>query len=172
VCNRYRPPNQGYIEETWRANLRNIFPKPWPPAVYPRSPGPFVRRAVDDPDYSRELVVGRWGLIPSFSKTADVKFAINNASAEELAEKASYRQPWARSQRCLIPAADFDEPCWETGQNVWWRFRRADDRPLALAGLWNAWTDHATGEVHESYTMLTINADHHPLMRRMHKPDP
>ena len=26
--------------------------------------------------------------------------------------------------------------------------------------------------MHESYTMLTINADHHPLMRRMHKPDP
>jgi putative SOS response-associated peptidase YedK len=24
----------------------------------------------------------------------------------------------------------------------------------------------------ESYTMLTINADGHPLMRRMHKPDP
>jgi putative SOS response-associated peptidase YedK len=38
--------------------------------------------------------------------------------------------------------------------------------------LWNVWTDKATGEVHESYTMLTINADDHPLMRRMHKPDP
>ena len=24
----------------------------------------------------------------------------------------------------------------------------------------------------ETYTMLTLNADHHPLMRRMHKPDP
>ncbi|MBC7788772.1 MAG: hypothetical protein H7Z74_02390, partial [Anaerolineae bacterium] len=25
---------------------------------------------------------------------------------------------------------------------------------------------------HESYTMLTLNADQHPLMNRMHKPDP
>ncbi|MBV7417889.1 hypothetical protein KW830_05410 [Comamonas sp. CMM03] len=41
-----------------------------------------------------------------------------------------------------------------------------------MAGLWNTWVDHATGEVHESFTMLTINADAHPLMRRMHKPDP
>ena len=97
---------------------------------------------------------------------------LNNARSEELAEKASYRQPWARSQRCLIPAADFDEPCWETGKNVWWRFRRADGRPLGLAGLWSTWEDKATGELHESYTMLTMNADHHPLMRRMHKPDP
>ncbi len=29
-----------------------------------------------------------------------------------------------------------------------------------------------TGEVHEGYTMLTLNADAHPLIRRMHKPDP
>src|SRR5690606_2728474 len=54
----------------------------------------------------------------------------------------------------------------------WWRFRRPDGRPWGLAGLWNTWTDRATGEVHESYTMLTINADAHPLMSRMHKPDP
>lgn len=30
----------------------------------------------------------------------------------------------------------------------------------------------APGEVYESYTMLTINADAHPLMNRMHKPVP
>ena len=45
-------------------------------------------------------------------------------------------------------------------------------RDDGLAGLWNTWTDKATGEVLESYTMLTINADAHPLMSRMHKPDP
>ena len=38
--------------------------------------------------------------------------------------------------------------------------------------MWATWTDPETGEVHESYTMLTINADAHPLMSRMHKPDP
>ncbi len=27
-------------------------------------------------------------------------------------------------------------------------------------------------ELVESYTMLTVNADAHPLMNRMHKPDP
>lgn len=66
----------------------------------------------------------------------------------------------------------FDEPNWESGKNVWWRFRRADGAPWGLAGLWNTWTDKTTGEVVESYTMLTLNADIHPLMNRMHKPDP
>jgi hypothetical protein len=41
-----------------------------------------------------------------------------------------------------------------------------------LSGLWNVWTDKASGEMVESYTLLTINADQHLVMRRMHRPDP
>ena len=44
--------------------------------------------------------------------------------------------------------------------------------PIVLAGLWNTWTDLCSGEIVESYTLLTLNADEHPLMKRMHKPDP
>ena len=64
------------------------------------------------------------------------------------------------------------EPNWESGKHVRWAFERVDDDPWGLAGMWNTWIDKATGEVHESYTMLTLNADQHPLMNRMHKPDP
>jgi hypothetical protein len=32
--------------------------------------------------------------------------------------------------------------------------------------------DKATVEVHDSYTLLTINGDSHPLMTRMYKPGP
>jgi len=60
----------------------------------------------------------------------------------------------------------------EKGCTRWWRFRRADGAPWGLAGRWNTWIDKASGEVHESYTMLTVNADAHPLMSRMHKPAP
>jgi putative SOS response-associated peptidase YedK len=127
---------------------------------------------VNDAAYSRELVAGQWGLIPWFAKAAKLPYSTNNARSEELAAKATYKQPWAQGQRCIIPARSFDEPCWETGKNVWWRFQRADGQPWGLAGLWNTWIDKASDELHESYTMLTMNADHHPLMRRMHKPDP
>jgi putative SOS response-associated peptidase YedK len=143
-----------------------------PGPVFPRAPGPFIRAARHAAEPERELVVGQWALVPWFAKAARLPYSTNNARFEELSAKASYRQPWARGQRCLIPAEWFDEPCWETGRNVWWRFRRADGDPFGLAGLWNTWVDRATGEVVESYTMLTLNADAHPLMRRMHKPDP
>ena len=171
MCNRYRPPSRADVEAEWLIG-NQPGSQPWDEVLFPRGQGPFIRRSRDDTAYSRELVVGQWGLIPWFAKEPKLKYPTNNARSEELADKASYKHPWARGQRCIIPAADFDEPNWESGKNVWWRFRRADGRPWGLAGLWNTWTDKVTGEVHESYTMLTINADAHQLMSRMHKPDP
>lgn len=139
--------------------------------VFPRAPGPFIRASGDMPA-ERERVIGQWGLIPWFAKTPKLTYSTNNARFEEVGTKASYKQAWAQGKRCIIPAVTFDEPNWQTGKNVWWRFRRADGGLWGLAGLWNAWTDRSTGEVFESYTMLTLNADACPLMSRMHKPDP
>jgi len=119
-------------------------------------------------------VIGQWGLIPFFAKALPLKYSTNNARIEGILDgtSATFRDPWKLGQRCIIPAQSFDEPNWESGKNEWWRFRRADGRPWGLAGLWSTWLDRTTGEVVESYTMLTMNADQHPLMRRMHKPDP
>jgi len=167
MCNRYVTPEQAEIERLWHIGAQSPLP-PWPRSVFPRAQGPFVRWR----DGRRELVVGQWGLIPHFADRPTLRYQTNNARSEEVAGKASYRLPWARGQRCIIPAESFDEPCWESGRNVWWRFRRADGAPWGLAGLWNIWLDRKTGELVESYTMLTINADAHPLMSRMHKPDP
>ena len=171
MCNRYVTPAQAEIERFWHLGPTNQPPL-FPRQVFPRSPGPFIRRARDSTGYERELVVGQWALIPWFAKEPKLKFLTNNARSEELAEKASYKDPWKRGQRCIIPAAVFFEPNWESGKHIRWAFERTDGDPWGLAGMWNTWIDKATGEVHESYTMLTLNADQHPLMNRMHKPDP
>lgn len=169
MCTRYISPEAGDIERHWHIGRR----QPWRGGeVYPGYPGAFIRAARDRVEAERELVVGQWALIPWFAKERKLKYPTCNARSEELADKASYKHPWARGQRCIIPAAAFFEPCWESGRHVPWIFRRADATPWGLAGLWAQWTDPATGEIVESYTMLTINADAHPIMRRMHKPDP
>lgn len=144
----------------------------WSREMFPGYQGAFIRAARDSASYERELVVGQWGLIPWFAKERKLKYPTSNARSEELSEKASYKQPWARGQRCIIPAQSFFEPCWETGKHVPWLFTQPSVEPWGLAGLWATWTDKETGEVVESYTMLTINADAHPLMNRMHRPDP
>jgi putative SOS response-associated peptidase YedK len=169
MCNRYTAPDEASIDRHWHVGRDNQWRGS---GVFPRSPGPFIRRARSDTGYSRELVVGQWGLIPWFAKAPKLTYSTNNARSEELAAKATFKDPWKRGQRCIIPATSFDEPNWESGKNAWWSFHRADGDPWGLAGLWNVWTDRATGQQHESYTMLTLNADAHPLMSRMHKPDP
>ncbi|MGB4060954.1 MAG: SOS response-associated peptidase family protein [Burkholderiaceae bacterium] len=171
MCTRYVSPTQADLEREWHIGGRNP-PRWWEPAMYPRAQGPFIRPDRVDPGQGVELVVGQWGLIPHFAQSPKLTYSTCNARREEMATKASYRGPWARAQRCVIPAVSFDEPCWETGRNVWWSFRRADGALWKLAGLWATWMDPQTGEGHESFTMLTINADSHPVMCRMHKPDP
>jgi len=171
MCNRYVSPTEADIERFWHIGRANQ-PRWWreqPAEIFPRAQGPFIRRAIDDSGYSREGASGRWGLVAG---EWSLKYATNNARSEELVSKASFKGPWAKGQRCIIPAASFDEPNWESGRNQWWRFSRADGGLWGLAGLWNRWADPKTSEIVESYTMLTINADAHPLMRRMHKPDP
>ena len=168
MCTRYISPEAGDIERHWHIGRR----QPWRGGeVFPNYAGAFIRAARDSAAPERELVVGQWALIPWFAKERKLKFPTCNARSEELAGKASYKQPWARGQRCIIPAWGFFEPNWETGRHVPWLFKRSDGTPWGLAGLWNAWVDPASGEIVESYTMLTINADAHPLMKRMHKPD-
>jgi putative SOS response-associated peptidase YedK len=175
MCNRYETPEIKEIERFWHVGAQAAAP--WARDIFPRTPGPFIRRRRHATSYERELVVGQWGLIPWFAKEPRLTYPTNNARSEELAEKASYKDQWKQGQRCIIPAASFDEPYWGPYEQPlprceWWRFRRADGQPWALAGLWSVWTDKVTGESHESYTMLTLNADAHPLMGRMHKPDP
>ena len=41
---------------------------------------------------------------------------------------------------------------------------------MGIAGLWSWWKSSA-GQVVHSFTMLTINAEEHTLMRNYHKPD-
>lgn len=157
------------MERYWHLGAR----QPWRQTeIFPRAPGPFVRGTRDNSEPRRERVIGQWSLVPWFAKTPKLTYSTNNARFEEISTKASFKHSWADGKRCIIPAVSFDEPNWESGKNIWWRFRRADGAPWGLAGLWNTWTDKASGELVESYTLLTLNADQHPLMRRMHKPDP
>lgn len=124
MCNRYVSAEAGDIERYWHTGSR----QPWRGGeIFPRRPGSFIRPARDSSDL--ELVVGQWGLIPWFAKTLTLTYSTNNARSEELAQKATYRDPWKHGKRCIIPALSFDEPNWETGKNIWWRFWRADGEP-------------------------------------------
>ena len=169
MCNRYETTTRERLKHRFRVEVAEGLT--WPEVAAPLRPVPYLRAAglVD---------VGQWGMIPPTSPTRrpatpDGKpLATNNARRERLASAPTFRGAWRKGQRCIIPAESYDEPYWGTGKNIWWRFWRADGEPWALAGLWDLWTDPASGELVPSLTMITQNCDGHPLLALMHKPDP
>lgn len=139
--------------------------------MFPKYTGPFLRPCGPVAEPLIELALGQWWLIADGSAERTPPAKTYNARWEDLPRRRSFRGPWDRGQRCIVPADCFYEPNWESGRHVPWCFRSADGAPWALAGLWNEWIDPANGESLLSFTLLTQNADRHPLMNRMHKPD-
>ncbi len=144
-------------------------------SLWPGYHGPFIRRhefadVGDDAVPERELVVGSFGMIPHWSKDATIARRTYNARSETVHEKPSYRDAWKFARHCIIPAEAIYEPDWRSGKAKAMRIARADGLPMGIAGLWSRWKSPA-GEVVHSYTMLTINADDHPLMRNFHNPE-
>ena len=116
---------------------------------------PVIRYA----DEKRRLSLMRWGLLPSWTKDPKKTPLLNNARAETVAEKPSFRTAF-KKRRCLIPVDRFYE--WKTIGKAKqpYYFRRQDERPFAFAGLWETWNDI------ESCTIITTEANE--LMAPIH----
>ena len=138
----------------------------WDDEIYKDYEAPIILR---NQDGAREARLATFGLVPrrQIPKGAKV-FDTMNCRTETIAMKRSFSGAWRASQLCLIPCEAFYEPSYETGKAVRWRIGMADGRPFAIAGLWRPWNEREG--IVLSFTMLTVNADAHPLMRRFHKP--
>lgn len=142
--------------------------------VWPGYLSTFLRRhphadAGDEAVPPREGLMGSFGLIPAWSQDTKIARHTYNARSETVAEKPSFRDAWRRAQHCIVPIDAFFEPDWRSGKAVPTRITLASGQPMGIAGLWSTWQS-PLGEVLHSFTMLTINADTHPLMNQMHKP--
>jgi len=143
----------------------------------------------DDPSRFAEF---KWGLIPSWADDASVGNDLINARAESVDEKPSFADSFER-RRCLVPADGFYE--WvdaEAGTKQPYRVALGEDRPFAMAGLWDRWepthtqtglsdfggsegSDHAADAV-ESFTIVTaepnsVVSDLHHRMAVVLDPD-
>jgi putative SOS response-associated peptidase YedK len=159
--------------------LKEVF-QVEPPALmgkvdlWPGYQGLLIRRpkekdSGDDAVPDREALAGLFGLVPHWATDLKICRSTYNARAETVAIKPSFRDAWKRAQHCIIPAQAIYEPDWRSGKAIPTRIERADGRPMGIAGLWSVWKS-PQGEWIHSYTMLTINADSHPLMNQFHKP--
>ena len=82
----------------------------------------------------------RWGLIPSWAKSASVGSRMINARAETLAERSRFRTALQR-RRCLVLADGFYEWKGKGSSRRPMRIVMASGEPFAFAGLWDACRD-------------------------------
>ncbi|EOG6905492.1 SOS response-associated peptidase [Flavobacterium psychrophilum] len=108
-----------------------------------------------------------WGLIPSWSKDDEIKKFTLNARIETVDEKPSFRN--LVNKRCLVIANGFYEWQWldSKGKNKnKFEIGIGNDDLFAFAGLYSQWVNSITGEVKNTYTIVTTEAN--PLMAEIH----
>jgi putative SOS response-associated peptidase YedK len=142
--------------------------------MWPGYLGTFIRRhphadVGDEAVPDIEALNGLFGLVPHWSADTKIGRSTFNARSETAAVKPSFRDAWKHGQRCIIPADAIYEPDWRSGKAIPAKITRAGGAPMGIAGLWSSWKS-PKGDYLHSFTMLTINADAHELMRQFHKP--
>jgi putative SOS response-associated peptidase YedK len=103
-----------------------------------------------------------WGLIPSHCRdraAADsIRIKTFNARAESIGTKSSFSSSFA-SRRCIIPVSGFFEWQHVAGKKIPWYIYDSSGRIMSLAGLYDRWTESRTGEVVDTFTIITTDAN-------------
>ena len=167
MCSNFKPikhHQNDWVKKHFDCDLPN---QEWRDETYPTYPAPFIYLDNGKP----KCDLAQFGLVPHWAGDKK-KFGLKtyNARSETVQEKPSYRNAWKERRFGLAIMQSFYEPNWETGKAVRWRIKRAGSSPIAVASIWERFIDKETGEIIFSFSMLTINADGHPIMKHFHKP--
>ena len=167
MCSNYesiKPSNANWVKSNFHTDLPFSG---WRAEIYPTYPAPFIY--LDNGKPKCELA--QFGLVPHWAIDKK-KFGLRtyNARSETVHEKPSYRSAWKERRFGLAIMESFYEPNWETGKAIRWRIKRVDGEPVAVASIWERFIDKETGEIIFSFSMLTINAEGHEVMKHFHKP--
>lgn len=165
MCANYTPSKREAFSHHYGLE-RGIFDHP--AEAFPGYLAPILRESRETAG-DIEVLPAMFGMVPHW---ADIKLCRQtyNCRTETARTKPSFRNAWAKNQFCIVPAENFFEPNYESGKPVRWRIEHADARPLSIAGIWEWKQNGPDGLPLLSFSMLTINADAHPLMSRFHKP--
>ena len=120
----------------------------------------------EEPEYLQRL---KWGLIPHTTKDeAEAKILAGmclNAVSETVFEKKSFTS--IKTKRCLLPVNGFFETRWEGKKDNYPYFiYMKDEAPFYLGCVYDIWTNKTTGEVVNTFAILTTEAN--PLLAKIH----
>jgi putative SOS response-associated peptidase YedK len=111
-------------------------------------------------------LVSQWGLVPNWAAHKEnIWNKTLNARGETIFEKNSYKAS-AKDKRCIICIDGFFEHHHQGKETVPYYISRKDNKPISVAGLWNKWTDKETGEVLNTFSIVTTEGN--PMMAKIH----
>ncbi|UCB59282.1 MAG: SOS response-associated peptidase [Thermoplasmatales archaeon] len=164
MCYRYSVPGPDAVKKTFQVKLGTSFERHYHVGAFDKPKLPVITNIKPE-----QVDLFYWGLIPFWvkdEKTAnDISDRTANARCETIFEKPSFRH-LAGKKHCLVIADGFFEWRWYNGINYPYYIRLKNHEPFAMAGLWDIWTNKATGEEIPSYTIITTDAN--PLMAMIH----
>ena len=119
----------------------------------------------------KTIIASLWGFMPWYAKTkkeADAyRYKMVNARQETVFTSNTYKYSILKT-RCIIPSPGFFEHHHESGgkRKIPYFIRVREEEIFSHAGIYNNWVDKETGEVINTFSILTTEAN--SLMARIH----
>ena len=111
----------------------------------------------------------QWGLVPFWTKdevAAERSRTLTlNAKAETMHQKPSFRAS-IMTKRCLVLVDGFYEWREEGKRKYPYYISLTNNDAFALAGIWDRWENNRTGEVKDTFSIITTRAN--SLLERIH----
>lgn len=117
----------------------------------------------------RRLGTLSWGLVPAWANAAGGGRRMVNLRSETVAERPGFRR-LLQQRRCIVPADGFYEwqgrPDGRAKQP--YLIRSRDGSPLALAGLWDVWSDRSDPEADRLRTCTVLTTAPNEVLAALH----
>jgi len=155
-----------YLEKRFQAKFEqpNLFEPIYHSSGFSAPHHPVIsNEAVDSIQFFK------WGLIPFWTKDETaaerIRTSTLNARAETIHKKPSFRAS-IMTKRCLVLVDGFYEWREEGRKKCPYYITLAGNDAFALAGIWDTWLNESTGEVRNTFSIITTTAN--PLLERIH----
>lgn len=158
--------NQDYLEKRFQAKFDrpNLFEP-----IYHHSGFSAPLHPVIANESSQAISLFRWGLVPFWTRdeaAADrIRTQTLNARAETIHQKPAFRAS-IMTRRCLVLVDGFYEWREEAGKKYPYYITLTSNDAFALAGVWDTWLNSRTGEIKETFSIITTKAN--SLLERIH----
>jgi len=155
-----------YLEKRFHAKFEqsNLFEP-----IYHHSGFSAPHHPVISNEEAHSIQFFQWGLIPFWTKDESAAERIRtqtlNARAETIHKKPSFRSS-IMTKRCLVLVDGFNEWHEEGKRKYPYYISLTSDDAFALAGIWDKWLNESTGEVKNTFSIITTTAN--PLLERIH----